>query len=156
MKLILRAGGAMRTGPERDLVDDYLKRAKALARGTGFLDVEEQSIDLSKCKTRTDETNRLLSGLPDGSTVFILDERGKSLASRQFSTTLARLRDDGLTAAVFIIGGADGFEPSALPAGIRKISLGAQTWPHKLVRVMLAEQLYRALSILSGSHYHRD
>jgi len=156
MKLVLRAGGSMRSGPERDLVDDYLKRAHGLARGLGFLDVEEQPVELGKCKNRTEETEKLTGGLADGAAVFVLDERGKSLSSRQLSQTLARLRDDGLSSAVFLIGGADGFEPSALPPGVRKISFGTQTWPHKLVRVMLAEQIYRALTILAGSPYHRD
>lgn len=156
MKLILRAGGAMRSGPERDLVDDYRDRARSLARGLGFLDVEEQSVDLGKCKDRSEETVKLTASLPNGAAVFILDERGKSLTSRQLSSTLARLRDDGSPSAIFLIGGADGFEPSALPSGVRKISFGSQTWPHKLVRVMLAEQIYRALTILAGSPYHRD
>jgi 23S rRNA (pseudouridine1915-N3)-methyltransferase len=156
VKLILRAGGAMRSGPERNLVDDYRNRARSLARGLGFLDVEEQSVDLGKCRDRSEETAKLMASLPDGATIFILDERGKPLTSRQLSSTLARLRDDGTPSAIFLIGGADGFDPSALPSGVRKISFGSQTWPHKLVRVMLAEQIYRALTILAGSPYHRD
>ena len=116
----------------------------------------ELPVELGKCKNRTEETEKLTGGLPDGAAVFVLDERGKPLTSRQLSQTLARLRDDGLPSAVFLIGGADGFEPSALPPGVRKISFGTQTWPHKLVRVMLAEQIYRALTILAGSPYHRD
>jgi len=146
----------MRSGPERDLVDDYRDRARSLARGLGFLDVEEQSVDLGKCRDRSEETAKLTASLPDGAAVFILDERGKSFTSRQLSSTLARLRDDGTPSAIFLIGGADGFESSALPSGVRKISFGSQTWPHKLVRVMLAEQIYRALTILAGSPYHRD
>lgn len=156
MKLILRAGGAMRAGPEREMVDDYLKRAQFMARGLGFLDVEEHSVELGKCRNRREETEKLTGNLPDGAVFFVLDERGKSLTSRQLSKTLTRLRDDGHSAAVFLIGGADGFEPVALPPSIHKISFGTQTWPHKLVRVMLAEQIYRALSILAGTPYHRD
>lgn len=156
MKLILRAGGTMRSGPEREMVDDYLKRAQSMARGLGFLDVEEQSVELGKCRNRTEETEKLTGNLPDGSVFFVLDERGKAITSRQISKTLTRLRDDGHSSAVFLIGGADGFEPSALPTSVRKISFGTQTWPHKLVRVMLAEQIYRALTILAGTPYHRD
>ena len=156
MKLILRAGGTMRSGPERDLVNDYRDRARSLARGLGFLDVEEQSVELGKCRDRSAETAKLTANLPNGAAIFILDERGKSLTSRQLSSTLARLRDDGTPSAIFLIGGADGFEPTVLPSGVRKISFGTQTWPHKLVRVMLAEQIYHALTILAGSPYHRD
>ncbi len=156
MKLILRAGGVLRSGPERDMVDDYVKRANGLARGTGFLDLDEQGVELGKCRDRAEETRKLVDGLEPSSPIFILDERGKALTSRQLSKTLAGLRDDGHATATFVIGGADGFEPSELPAGVRKISFGAQTWPHKLVRVMLAEQLYRALTILAGTPYHRD
>lgn len=146
----------MRKGAERDLTDDYLKRASGLAKGLGFLSVEEQSIDLGKCKSRRDETEKIVGNLPDNAVLFVLDERGKARTSRQFAKDLARLRDDGHSAVVFAIGGADGFEPGALPPSHRKISFGIQTWPHKLVRVMLSEQVYRALSILSGSPYHRD
>lgn len=156
MKLIIRAGGTLRQSPERDLVNDYLTRARGLARGLGFLDVEEQSIDLGKCRDRSAETRKIVSSMPAGSTLFVMDERGKSLSSRQFAKTLARLRDDGCPVAIFMIGAADGFEPADLPPHVRKLSFGTQTWPHKLVRVMLAEQIYRALSILAGAPYHRD
>lgn len=156
MKLILRAGGAMRAGPERDMVEDYLARAQGMARGLGFLGVEEQSVDLGKCRDRAQETQKLFDAIPSDAAVFVLDERGKSLTSRKLTEQIARLRDDGLSACYFVIGGADGFEPSQLPSSARKISFGAQTWPHKLVRVMLAEQIYRSLSILAGTPYHRD
>lgn len=146
----------MRSGPEREMVDDYLRRAQSMARGLGFQGVEEQSVELGKCRNRTEETEKLTGSVPDGAVFFVLDERGKAMTSRQISKTLTRLRDDGHMAAVFLIGGADGFEPSALPTSVRKISFGTQTWPHKLVRVMLAEQIYRALSILAGTPYHRD
>lgn len=156
MKIILRAGGLMRSGPERDLVDDYLQRAQLLARNVGFLSVDEQSIDLSKCRDRSEETRKLVEGLSDNSALFILDERGKALKSRQFASAMAEQRDLGFSSLVFLIGGADGFDPSELPPQARKISFGIQTWPHKLVRVMLAEQIYRGLGILAGTPYHRD
>ena len=155
MRLILRAAGAMRAGPERELVDDYLGRADKLARGNGVLSVTEEAVDVSRASGREEETEKVLD-VPPGSALFVLDERGKAMSSRELADTLARLRDDGVSAAVFAIGAADGFAPSAIPAGARRISFGRQTWPHKLVRVMLAEQLYRALSILAGSPYHRD
>ena len=155
MRLILRAAGAMRAGPERELVNNYLGRADKLARGNGVLSVTEEAVDVSRASGREEETEKVLD-VPPGATLFVLDERGKAMSSRELADTLARLRDDGVSAAVFAIGAADGFAPSAIPAGARRISFGRQTWPHKLVRVMLAEQLYRALSILAGSPYHRD
>lgn len=146
----------MRSGPERTLVDDYLKRAQSLSRSVGFLGVEEQSVDLSKCRSRTEETQKLIEGLPDGSALVLLDERGKPKTSRQFAKLLSDQRDLGPPHLVFLIGGADGFDPEVLPSQAQKLSFGVQTWPHKLVRVMLAEQVYRGLGILAGTPYHRD
>ena len=88
--------------------------------------------------------------------IVILDERGKDVTSRQVATQMARWRGDGAKTLHIVIGGADGFEPSHLPNGTVKWCLGRMTWPHKLVRVMISEQIYRALSILNGSPYHRD
>lgn len=85
-----------------------------------------------------------------------MDERGKALTSRQIAQQLAHWRDNGISEAHFVIGGADGFEPANIPARAVRWSFGTQVWPHKLVRVMLCEQLYRALSILAGTPYHRD
>ncbi len=156
MKLILRCGGILRAGPERELVDDYLKRANSLAGRCGLHSVTEDQVDLKKCKNRQDETEKLISQSGSSTQIIALDERGKALTSRQIAKSVTRLRNDGCSEIIFLIGGADGFEPSALPAGTIKWSLGTQTWPHKLVRVMIAEQVYRALSILAGTPYHRD
>lgn len=146
----------MRAGSERDMVDDYINRASQLARQTGFLSVEEQAIDVRNCKSREEETSKLFDSIPNTALCFALDERGKAFASRQMAKTLSQARDDGLSEIYLVIGAADGFEPSAIPSTARKWALGPQTWPHKLVRVMIAEQTYRALSILAGTPYHRD
>jgi len=156
MKLIIRAGGSMRSGPERELVDDYVKRANGLISRCGFHSFAEQEIDVKKCKSRSEETQKILSGISNRSKLIVLDERGKSVTSRQIAQTLTAAQIDGQESFIFAIGAADGFEPSELPAGAVKWSFGQQTWPHKLVRVMAAEQMYRALSILAGSPYHRD
>lgn len=150
----------MRSGPEREMVDDYITRAQGLARTTGFISVSEDSIDLRAAKTRHDETLRLIDGIPNQAHIIILDERGKTPTSRQIAQKFARWRDDGVAASYLLIGGADGFEPETLtssaPNNITRWALGPQTWPHKLVRVMAAEQIYRALSILARTPYHRD
>lgn len=156
MKLHIRAGGSLRSGPERGMVDDYLHRANTLARRTGFHSVTETAVDLGKCRNRSDETDKIVSALPDNACIFVMDERGKSLTSRKFAKTLSGLRDDGIQSAIFLIGGADGFDPARLPSRARHLSFGVQTWPHKLVRVMLSEQIYRAMAILAGTPYHRD
>lgn len=156
MKIILRAGGVIRSGPEREMIDDYMQRAQGLARGTGFLSVEEQQIDLRSAKSRDIETKTLLGDMPAGAKLVIFDERGKTPTSRQISKQFAHWRDDGISQLVLTIGGADGFEPSTIPAGTTRWAFGPQTWPHKMVRLMAAEQIYRALSILARSPYHRD
>lgn len=156
MKIILRAGGIIRSGPEREMIDDYIQRAKGLARGTGFLGVEEQQVDLRSCKSREAETQTLLDDGPPGAKLVIFDERGKTPTSRQISKQFADWRDDGISQLTLVIGGADGFKPSAIPAGTTRWAFGPQTWPHKMVRLMAAEQIYRALSILARTPYHRD
>jgi 23S rRNA (pseudouridine1915-N3)-methyltransferase len=156
MRLNIRAGGVIRKGPERELVDDYLRRADSLSKACGFLSVTETQIDLRSAKSRADETRILLHGLDPTHKLVVMDERGKSLTSRQIAKTLAGWRDDGISETHFVIGGADGFDPSEIPNNAIRWSFGTQVWPHKLVRVMLSEQLYRALSILTGAPYHRD
>lgn len=146
----------MQSGPERDLVDDYMNRAAMLARGTGFLSVREDCVDVRKLSSRRDITKAMLDGVPDGAIIVILDERGKASSSKTISKSLARWRDDGFQTLVFLIGAADGFDQGLLPRGAVKWALGPQTWPHKLVRVMIAEQIYRGLSILAGTPYHRE
>ena len=153
VKIVLRAAGAMRSGPERGTVDDYLRRAEGLARGTGFLGVEEQEV---APKGKSDPTAALLDGVPGGAKLVVLDERGKAVTSRGIAKALSAWRDAGVGACVVVVGPADGFDKSQLPPGVVRWSFGLQTWPHKLVRVMAAEQLFRALGILAGTPYHRD
>ena len=93
--------------------------------------------------------------ISDGAAVIALDERGRPLTSPDFAAALARFRDDGRPEAVFLIGGADGLDPALRDRADLVISFGAMVWPHMLVRVMLAEQLYRAATILAGGPYHR-
>ena len=138
------------------MIDEYIQRAQGLARGTGFLSVEEQQIDLRSAKSREIETHTLLGELPAGAKLVIFDERGKTPTSRQISKQIANWRDDGISQLTLVIGSADGFEPSAIPAGTTRWAFGPQTWPHKMVRLMAAEQIYRALSILGRTPYHRD
>ena len=156
MKLTIRAASIIRKGPERDLIDDYMKRAQGLSKACGFLKLSEQQVDLRSAKSRAEETQLMLANLPPNTKIVLLDERGKQSTSRDIAKQLTRWRDDGFSETVFVIGGADGFEPTAIPPNVTKWAFGPQVWPHKLVRVMLTEQIYRALSILAGTPYHRD
>jgi 23S rRNA (pseudouridine1915-N3)-methyltransferase len=144
--------GRLKDGPERELVETYLARAAKTGKPLGYRGVEE--IEL-RSSSKEEEAARLLVSHGKG-VLILLDERGEAWTSAALSKHLARWRDAGEEVADFIIGGAEGTSP-ALAAGARHtISFGPQTWPHRLVRVMLAEQIYRALSIEAGSPYHRE
>ena len=159
MRISLHAIGRMKQGPERELVARYLDRAVATGKPlalTGF-DVHEptESRAGSAPARKVEEARALQAAIPAGSVVVALDERGKSIASDAFAATLARWRDDGRGSAAFVIGGADGLDPGFVAQADLVLSFSPLTWPHQLVRIMLAEQLYRATTILSGHPYHR-
>lgn len=156
MRVEIRAVGRIKAGPERALMDQYLDRAGATGRGIGFGPVTEREFDPRTLKDKPAETAAICSDLPAGALVIALDETGKALGSVEFARTLEQARDQGARDAVFLIGGADGHDRSALPPGCWMLSFGKATWPHKLVRIMLAEQIYRAASLLAGAPYHRE
>lgn len=158
MRMTIAAVGRMKAGPERDLVVRYLDRAigggKPLAL-TGFDVIElTESRASSSSSRKADEAKALRAALPDG-IVVALDERGKSLDSQAFANQILRWRDDGRPAVSFVIGGADGVDPPFVSAADLSLSFSPMVWPHQLVRIMLAEQLYRVTTILSGHPYHR-
>ena len=156
MRCEIRAVGRLKAGPERALVDDWLARATALGRSHGLGPFSERETDPRSLKDKAAETRALLEGLVPGALVVALDETGKDLSSLAFSKMIAKARDDGVRDAAFLIGGADGHARDLLPAGARLVSFGKATWPHMLVRAMLAEQLYRAVSVIAGTPYHRE
>lgn len=159
MKLSVFAVGRMKAGPEKELADRYLERfAKAgPTLGLDFSGVAEvaESRAREAGERKRDEAGMLRNHLPAGAALFLLDERGKNLSSEKFAETLATLRDDGRKALVVAIGGPDGHDPGLRDEASLVLSFGAATWPHQMVRIMLAEQLYRAATILSGHPYHR-
>jgi 23S rRNA (pseudouridine1915-N3)-methyltransferase len=144
--------GRMKDGPERELVDDYLARAQKTGKALGYRAVEEAELNSS---SKDDEGQRLLARHGQGVLVR-LDERGEAWTSQELSRRLAKWRDGGEEAVSFVIGGADGTSAEVAKAARHTVSFGVQTWPHRLVRVMIAEQVYRALSIEAGSPYHRE
>jgi 23S rRNA (pseudouridine1915-N3)-methyltransferase len=159
MRVHIAAIGRMKQGPERELVARYLDRAIAAGKPlalTGFEAAElPESRASSAASRKTEEARALRGALPEG-VVVALDEHGRSLGSEAFARQLARWRDDGRPAVNFLIGGADGLDPPFAASADLALSFSALTWPHQLVRIMLAEQLYRATTILSGHPYHRE
>jgi len=158
MRMTIAAVGRMKAGPEREMVARYLDRAvgggKPLAL-TGFDVIElTESRSSAAASRKAEEAKALKAALPEG-IVVALDERGKSVASEAFARQIGRWRDDGRPAASFVIGGADGLDPDFVARADLVLSFSPLTWPHQLVRIMLAEQLYRATTILAGHPYHR-
>ena len=140
--------------PEAELALDYAARATAAGRALAIAPVSIVEVEARK-PGREAEAAGVIPHLTDAY-VIACDEHGRALPSRAFAERLGRLRDDGVRRVVFIIGGADGLAPSVLDAAHERLAFGPQTWPHALARVMLAEQVYRAVTILAGSPYHRD
>ncbi len=155
MKITIAAVGRIKPGPERVLLDDYLGRAGQAGRALALGPFTVIEIDERKARGRAAQSARLVEAIPPGAVVIALDERGETLSSPDFARLLAGLRDQGAGAAVFLIGGADGHDQALRARADRLLSFGQMVWPHLLARVMLAEQLYRAVSILAGGPYHR-
>ena len=156
MKLTLAAVGRLKAGPERALIDDWLGRAEATGRGIGLGPVGMVEVDERKFADRDAQSRRLLDAVPPGATAVALDERGEIMSSPAFARLIGRERDAGCAQMVFLIGGPDGLNEGARRTTGYRLSFGPMVWPHMLARVMLAEQLYRAATILAGLPYHRD
>jgi len=152
MKIHVIAVGRWKAGPEKALFETYAKR---LNTPLSLIEVEEKK-KLPPTKLKEREGELLLAALPQGATVVALDERGKSLKSKDFAKKIGDWRDSGVRDLAFLIGGADGHSESVRSRADLLFSFGTMTWPHMLVRPLIAEQVYRAMSILSGHPYHRE
>ncbi len=155
MRLAIVALGRLSRGPEADLVKDYVARAHSAGRPLGFGGVDVIDVD-SRKPGKAAEGAALMTALAGFDHICACDEHGQAVASRAFADRLSSLRDRGVRRSAFVIGGADGLASAVLERADDLMSFGPQTWPHALARAMLAEQLYRAVSILGGSPYHRD
>jgi len=153
MRLVFLVVGRLKAGPERDIVDEYVKRATPVARSLGFRGIEE--IEVASGGGLDAEADRILSKIPAGAKCLRLDEFGRSYRSTEFAEKLAVWRDQGAPDLVLLIGGAEGYGEAVRHAVPDMMAFGPQTWPHRLVRAMLAEQVYRAVSILAGTPYHK-
>lgn len=159
MRIVVAAVGRLKQGPETELSERYRKRAAQTGRQTGWRDLEIIEIRESRAaeagKRMLEESIALANIIPPNAAVVMLDANGESLDSAKFAGQLSAWRAADRPAAVFLIGGADGLAPSLRDKADLRLSFGAATWPHQLVRVMLLEQLYRAATILTGHPYHR-
>ncbi|MGE0846358.1 MAG: 23S rRNA (pseudouridine(1915)-N(3))-methyltransferase RlmH [Flavobacteriaceae bacterium] len=158
MRILIVAVGRIGSGPENTLCEDYLKRARPLLRGFGVAGLEQVELRES---TRPDaaarmeeEAARVLAKIPAGARLVVLDEGGETIGSRAFADMLKP--GAGTADIAFVIGGPDGLAGELRKAAARSIAFGAMTMPHRLVRAILAEQIYRAATILAGHPYHRE
>ena len=155
MRLHICAVGRLRTGPEKALIDDYLARFDRTGRALSLGPCQVAEVEDKRGTGMAGEGALLSRAIPDGALTCVLDERGRTFSSTEFADQLILWRDQGRSDLAFVIGGADGVDPVLRDSADAALSFGAMVWPHMLVRVMLAEQLYRAASILSGGPYHR-
>lgn len=155
MRVHICAVGRLRTGPEKALIDDYTQRFDRTGRAHGLGPLTFHEVEDKKGGGMAAEGALLERAVPVGSLICTMDERGKVMSSPEFAKQLGRWRDQGLPEVAFVIGGADGIDPSLRAEAQFSLSFGQMVWPHMLARVMLSEQLYRAASILAGSPYHR-
>jgi 23S rRNA (pseudouridine1915-N3)-methyltransferase len=159
MRLVLISVGRLKAGPERELVSRYHERAQGAARGIGLAGVEMRELDESRARRAEDrkaeEARAIRAALAPGARLVLLDERGKPLGSEAFAADIGRARDSGAPSYALVIGGPDGLDPALRAEAGLLLAFGAMTWPHQLVRIMAAEQIYRAVTILAGHPYHR-
>ncbi|HWA63354.1 MAG TPA: 23S rRNA (pseudouridine(1915)-N(3))-methyltransferase RlmH [Caulobacteraceae bacterium] len=154
MRITLLCVGRLGRAPEALMAIDYAARATGAGRALGLGPVEVVEVEARKAG-KAPEAEALMARL-EGAHLIACDEHGQAHRSRDFAARIGRLRDDGTRHLAFVIGGADGLDESVLKAARERLAFGPQTWPHALVRAMLAEQVYRAVTILAGSPYHRD
>ena len=159
VKIAVFAVGRMKAGPEKALAERYFDRLSKIGPPVGLdfaglVEIAESRAGTAR-ERRREEATRLQGRLAPATALIILDERGRNLSSEAFADVLGDLRDTGRREILFAIGGPDGHDGSLSAAAELSLSFGAQTWPHQLVRVMLGEQLYRAVTILAGHPYHR-
>jgi 23S rRNA (pseudouridine1915-N3)-methyltransferase len=159
MRIVIAAVGRLKQGPERELADRYRKRAVEAGRAAGLQPFDVIEIRESRARgperRRLEESIAIANLIPEGAVIVLLDERGENMGSASLAGRLQAWRSERKPAVVFVIGGHDGLAPTLRERTSLAIAFGAATWPHQLMRVMLMEQLYRAVTILTGHPYHR-
>ena len=153
MQIVISAIGKLKKKtPEDELIQDYLKKTK----WSVVIKEYEEKRALSVDQLKEAESSLLLDSVPSGSKIIALDENGKTPSSREFATLIGKWIDEGVPAISFLIGGANGHAEKLKQKADYKLSFGRMTLPHMLARVVLAEQIYRAKTILDGHPYHKD
>jgi 23S rRNA (pseudouridine1915-N3)-methyltransferase len=158
MRLILLAVGRVKDGPERQLIDRYIERGRQTARALGFSGpdiIELAEGRAGQAAARMEEEAAAIRAKAGDAVLVLLDERGQSPTSPDFAKILVRYRDEGRKTLALVIGGADGLDPSLRGEADLVLSFGCMTLPHQLVRLVASEQVYRAMTIISGHPYHR-
>ena len=142
---IIAIGKCKKNSPEADIINEYIKRSH------WQLSIKEQDNS-----TQKEEAEFLLSSIPHGAKVIVLDERGANISSKELATIIADWQDHGCSDICFLIGGADGHLQSTRDKADLLLSFGKLTLPHILMRAVLAEQIYRVQTIIAGHPYHRE
>lgn len=159
VRVFLLTIGRLKAGPERELAARYLERAAKAGPAIGLAGFEVIEIVESRAARpearKDEEAAALIAALPAGAALIVLDERGRTVSSEALSERVGQWRDGGRPALGFAIGGPDGHGEAIRRQADLLVAFGAMTWPHQLVRIMAAEQLYRTVTLLSGHPYHR-
>jgi 23S rRNA (pseudouridine1915-N3)-methyltransferase len=158
MRLAILAVGRLKSGPERDLVERYRQRIEGLGRGLGLAGLDVVELPESRARREDDrraEEGAALLGRAGPSTVIAFDERGRSPTSEAFAARIRAWRDEGRPALACVVGGPDGLDAKVRDRAELVVSFGSLTLPHQIVRALVAEQLYRAMTIIAGHPYHR-
>ena len=155
--MLVLAVGRLKAGPERELVERYRSRADSLARRSGFGPLEVVELSEARARTASERVSAEAAALlarSGGAKLLVFDEHARSISSPDLAERLRDWRDSGHSIA-FVIGGPDGLDEAVRHRADLLVSFGQLTLPHQLVRVLVAEQVYRALTILAGHPYHR-
>lgn len=159
MRVLFASIGRLKAGAERQLFDRYAERIGKAGRPLGISSAQEIEIPEDRSpraeERKTNEARALMKALPAGCIVIALDENGKTFTSEAFAARFESWKDSGAPAIALLVGGPDGHGDEVLNAADLKLAFGPMTWPHQIVRSLAAEQVYRAITILSGHPYHR-
>lgn len=160
MRVLISAVGRMKKGPESELAKRYFDRTAKTGRAIGLSGPDMLEFPESRAETalarKTDEAANLIQRLPEKALVIAFDERGKAISSKKFASILSNALRGGTSDCAFIIGGPDGLDETVRARADHVIAFGSLTLPHQLVRVLVAEQIYRAVTILTNHPYHRQ
>lgn len=160
MRISIFSVGRMKKGAEQDLIARYIERLEKVAPQQGFQSVTLHEINESRAPTAPlrmiEESEKLFETLHNPGKLVVLDERGKTMSSLAFAEKLGLWRDEGVANVTFALGGPDGHAEAVRNRADMLLSFGAMTWPHQIARILLSEQLYRSMTILSGHPYHRE